>query len=80
MKQSWIQGLDEQLVKDVSGDFKSSLITRKRLAAMLEKKLQEKENGSLNPEDYDINNWALKQADYIGYKRALRDVINLILE
>lgn len=80
MKVSWVQGLDEQLAKDVAGDFKSSLVTRKRLAALLEKKIREKEISSVSLEGYDIANWAYKQADLIGYKRALLDVIDLILE
>jgi hypothetical protein len=80
MKASWLQGLDEQLAKDVSGDFKSSLVTRKRLATLLEEKVKEKENSSLSAEEYNVANWAYKQADLVGYKRAIRDVLNLILE
>jgi hypothetical protein len=80
MKASWLQGLDEQLAKDVSGDFKSSLVTRKRLATLLEEKVKEKENSSLSAEEYNVANWAYKQADQVGYKRAIRDVLNLILE
>lgn len=79
MKSSWTQGLDEQLVKDIRGDFASSLITRKRLAKLLEDKIKSADKSSLNKEGYDIANWALKQADLIGYKRALIEVIDLIL-
>lgn len=80
MKLSWLQGLDEEQKKDVRGDFKSSLVTRKRLTTLLENKIEEAEISALNKEGYEISNWALKQADIIGYKRALRDVINLITE
>jgi hypothetical protein len=79
MKNSWTQGLDEQATKDVRGDFSSSLITRKRLAKLLEEKIKSADKSSLNKEGYDIANWALKQADLIGYKRALIEVIDLIL-
>lgn len=79
MKSSWTHNLEEQRVKDIAGDFKSSLITRKRLVELLEAKIGEADTSSLD-KTYDNPNWALKQADYIGYKRALKDVINLITE
>ena len=79
MKQSWTQGLDEQQVKDIRGDFTSSLLTRKRLAKLLEDKIKSSDKVSLNKDAYDISNWALKQADLIGYKRALTEIIDLIL-
>lgn len=80
MKTRWTQGLDETLVNDVRGDFKSSLITRKRLALLLEEDIKGADKTAMNKDGYDISNWALKQADLIGYKRALTHVINLILE
>jgi hypothetical protein len=80
MKQSWTQGLDETLVNDVRGDFKSSLITRKRLATLLEDKIRSADKTAMNKEGYDVSNWSLKQADLIGFKRALTEVIDLILE
>jgi hypothetical protein len=80
MKTRWTQGLDETLSQDVRGDFKSSLVTRKRLAALLEEDVRSAEKTALNKDGYDVANWALKQADLIGYKRALQHVINLIIE
>lgn len=80
MKQSWVKGLDETRTKDVRGDFLSSLVTRKRLIEILEEKINSAEITSFDREGYDVANWAYKQADLIGYKRALRDVINLITD
>ncbi len=80
MKSSWTDGLEESLAQDVRGDFKSSLITRKRLAALLEDKIRGADKTAMNKEGYDISNWSLKQADLIGFKRGLTEVINLILE
>lgn len=80
MKDSWTRGLDEQMTKDVRGDYLSSLVTRRRLAELLEKKMKEKETSSLNPDGYDIANWAYKQADTVGYKRAIKEIIELILD
>ena len=80
MKASWTNGLDDQMKQDVRGDFKSSLITRRRLATILEDKIEEADKTSQNKDGYDVSNWALKQADLIGFKRALNEVISLILE
>ena len=80
MKQSWTKGLDETRTKDVRGDFLSSLVTRKRLIELLEEKISSAEITSQDKAWYDVANWAYKQADLIGYKRALRDVINLVTD
>lgn len=78
MKLSWTKGLDPEVVKDVKGDFKSSLITRNRLHKMLQDKLSEIEQASLAADNYKDANWAYKQADVVGYKRALRVVQGLL--
>ncbi len=80
MKQSWTKGLDDTRAKDVRGDYLSSLTTRKRLTELLEEKINVAEVASFDKEGYEVANWAYKQADLIGYKRALRDVINLIID
>lgn len=80
MKLSWTDGLDEQQKKDVRGDFKSSLIVRKRLAKMLEDKINSNLVASYDKETYNTANWAYMMADSVGYRRAMKDVINLILE
>jgi|JI10StandDraft_1071094.scaffolds.fasta_scaffold67562_5 hypothetical protein len=80
MKLSWTDGLDETQKKDVRGDFKSSLIVRKRLAKMLEDKINSNIVASYDKDDYNTANWAFKMADSVGYRRAMKEVINLILE
>lgn len=80
MKRSWVNGLDEAREKDVKGDYASSLIIRKRLAELLEEKINSAEVTSFDKEGYDLANWAYKQADLIGYKRALREIINLVTD
>lgn len=78
MYKSWTQGLDPELVKDIRADFKSSLITRRRLAAMLRDKIDEQIKLSLAIDNYEVANWSHKVADNHGYIRALRFVIDLI--
>lgn len=80
MKKSWTDGLDEQQVKDVRGDFKSSLIIRKRLAKLLEDKITTATVATLDKGNYDTANWAYMMADHVGYRRAMKEIINLILE
>jgi len=80
MKKSWITGLDEHDEKELRGDFASSQVTRKRLAKLLEDKAKVAHDNSIAKEGYDIPNWPYKQADHIGYQRALKEVIDLILE
>jgi len=80
MKASWTKGLDETRTKDIRGDYISSLLMRKRLIELLEEKINTAEVTSYDKEGYDVANWAYKQADLIGYKRALRDVINLVTD
>ncbi|MDB4302071.1 hypothetical protein N9924_00745 [bacterium] len=78
MKTVWTKGLEADHAKEVSGDYKGALILRKRLAHILDDKLSSAENGSRSKDGYDCPNWAYKQADIIGYKRALQEIISLI--
>lgn len=80
MKESWTKGLDEQRVKDIRGDFKSSLLVRKRLAELLEDKINTSLVAMMNKNNYETANWSYMMADNVGYARAMREVIKLILE
>jgi hypothetical protein len=80
MKQSWILGLEPDIAKEIKGDFKSSLLVRNRLAVLLNDKITSNRRALVNKEGYEVANWAYKQADGIGYERALQEVISLILE
>lgn len=80
MKKSWTEGLEPELEKVIRGDFKSSLIIRNRLKTLIEKKIESARTASLSKADYEIPNWAFKQADGIGYERALKEIIDLIIE
>lgn len=80
MKSSWTKGLEDDHAKEVRGDYLSSHLLRKRLIKLLEEKIEAAEVSSVNKDGYDVANWAYKQADLIGFKRALRDVINLVTD
>ena len=80
MKAAWTAGLEEQRVKDIRGDFKSSLLVRKRLKEILEGRIETSLIAMTNKNNYDIANWSYLMADNVGYARAMREVINLILD
>ena len=81
MKTAWIKGvLDKQIEQDIRSTFKSSLVVRRRLAEILEGKIYSKEQSGMCSDEYDCPNWAYKQADSQGYKRALSEIISLISE
>lgn len=48
------------------------------LMTRLEKELNDKMEESENELNYDKPNWELKQAELLGYRRALRKVIQII--
>jgi hypothetical protein len=78
MKIAWSKGKGKQEVDDIRSTFKASLVVRVRLAEMLEAKITGKDKSCMDAEGYDCPNWAYKQADAQGYKRALTEVISLI--
>jgi len=81
MKTTWFKGVeDEQNKEDIRSSFKSSLVTRRRLAEILEGKVAEKLKSDQSIEGYDCPNWAYKVADSQGYNRAMNEIISLITE
>lgn len=80
MKTTWTKGMDAQNKDEMKSSFKSSAIVRARLAEMLEAKITEKERSDMKADGYECANWAYKMADSQGYKRAMAEIISLILE
>ena len=81
MKTQWTKGVtDKQLVDDIRSTFKASIVVRKRLAEILDGKISAAEKARMSADEYDCANWAFKQADSQGYKRALFEIISLISE
>lgn len=78
MKTIWTQVTDKQEEQDIRASFAGSLVLRKRLIKILEGKIEAYENASMSKDGYDCPNWAYKQADLQGYKRALKEVISLL--
>jgi hypothetical protein len=78
MKTVWNKGLNDQQAKIVNGEFKGSPNLRAKLNDIILDKIKEAETLSTRRVGYESPNWAYFQADVIGYKRALSEIISLI--
>jgi hypothetical protein len=76
VKTSWTKGLDAQGEADIKASFKSSAPLRERLAELA----GEKAMASLSTAkaQYENPNWCYQQADNVGYRRALTEIISLL--
>ena len=78
MKVSWTKGVEKELSIDITQNFKESLVMRRRLAQLLEERIDASLNSARSKISYETPNWALMQADAVGYQRALQEIISLI--
>ncbi len=78
MKTDWLKGLDAQQKIECKSEFVGAARLRERLTALLEAKAESKRIATRSGNAYDNPNWALLQADAIGYEKALYEVISLI--
>lgn len=75
----WTKHLkDERAREDFAKLLLNSTISLGRLREILEDKLEALERSELKTEHYDIANWAYMQADLIGAKRTLRNIIEML--
>lgn len=78
MKVTWTKGLDGDAKEDMVAAFKASGLLRTRLALMLQEKKDINLKARTKKEDYESPNWAFKQADAVGYTRAIDEIIALL--
>lgn len=78
MKTVWTKGLTGDAKADIVSAYKHSPLLRGRLKGILEDKVQTEVKARYSRDDYESPNWDKKQADSIGYMRALREIITLI--
>ena len=78
MKTSLTKGLNQDDRNEIKGLFVAALRLRKQLVKVLDEKKKVAENESLTKEGYDSPSWAYKQADLVGYKRALNELISIL--
>lgn len=78
VKSSWFNGLDERKAGEVKASLLASEVVMKRLKVMLEKRIEESYQAQRSNSNYNDPNWPLKQADYIGTQRTLKEILDLI--
>ena len=80
MKISWTKGLTKEKREEVEEAFSRGALLRSRLKELLEDKIEDERKKVRSEILYDNPNWAYRQADAVGYERALNDIISLIYE
>jgi hypothetical protein len=78
MKTVLTKGLSKDKAEEITQDFKASAFLRERLTAILEEKIDALRREVRQKNSYESPSWAYVQADYIGYERAIYEVISLI--
>lgn len=78
---TWFKGVkNPDVKKDIRSRFPDALPVRRRLQEICELKIKEAQKQSGLSNNYDKPNWAMWQADLVGYKRALTEISELLSE
>lgn len=78
MKVAWTKGLVEGEKEEMKRLFLSNAFFRKREQQILLDKITVIRQKNVIEASYDSPNWALKQADAVGYERALQEIISIL--
>ena len=70
--------VNEEDSKRFYNEYKTGEFFRENLVKVLDGKICLSELDAENKEGYSVNNWAFKQADLIGYRRALKELRYLL--
>lgn len=78
MKKSLTLGVSPTQEKDIRIEFQTSSNLRARLVQLMQEKREYSINQKISDTAYDSPNWAYKQADLVGYLRALDEISDLL--
>lgn len=78
MKTSITSGLSPLEASEIESEWAGSSLVRKRLVAVLKGKQELMLKKRRSEDNYESPNWALSQADGVGYERAISEVISLL--
>lgn len=78
--ESLVRGKHPHERQKIEVSFKAASTVLRALADRIEKNLEDKIKDSENLKQYMNFNWAEYQADNKGYRRALRDILNMFVE
>lgn len=74
----WASHLQGDAKKEFEELVKRNTILLRRLAEIIKRKIDTANKASINKEGYQDATWAFKQADHVGYVRALSEVLQLV--
>lgn len=78
MKNTLTNGLNATEEKDVRDEFNSSAALRGRLIKIMGDKREKAITQNISDKNYESPNWAYKQADLVGFMRALEEISELL--
>lgn len=80
MNTAWTKGFKKgsDEYKDIEAAFAASSLIRNRLIEMLEDMYATETKARTSSSDYESPAWAYKQADAIGFARAISKIISLL--
>ena len=79
MKSLWTVGVKSPEDKDsISTEYRMSPVLRARLVEILNDKRMKALDENVKDAGYDSPNWAYKQADNVGYMRALKEISDIL--
>lgn len=78
MKIVWTKGLKDGEKEEMKSLFLANALFRKREQLILLEKIETIRKKNVIEASYDSPNWALKQADAVGYERALQEIISIL--
>ncbi len=78
MRTTWYKGMTDREKEEIISSFNASGRLRSRMKEILEEKLISMYAKRREETSYECPNWAFKQADYVGYERAMHEILSLI--
>lgn len=79
MKTLWTTGVKDAKDKEaIRLEYMSSPVMRQRLQELIRDKRAKALDANISDAEYQSPNWAYKQADNVGYMRALKEICDLL--
>lgn len=78
MKTDWWKHLPENQRAERKEIVEKSKLMREATKDLVERKLKDLDANQVSKSNYDSPSWPMLQADYIGYRRALLEMIDLL--
>ena len=78
MISKWTAGLTPEQKAELEATYKASALLRARLKDIITKEIETQRRNTRKAEAYADASWAFRQADNIGYERALFKILSYI--